>query len=248
MPNADFPLELNAGVMPNHVAIIMDGNGRWARRRDMDRLRGHWEGYAALRRTVYAAVDLGIPYLTVYGFSSENWRRPEMEVTGLLELMNEAMRAELEGLISNKIRVRISGRVHELPESLQQTFLDAQARTESYTKLTFTLAINYGGRAEIVDAVRRIANEVASGALDPNSISDATIASRLYWPDVPDPDLLIRTAAEYRISNFLMWETAYTELHITEVLWPDFDKANLIAAVKDYQGRTRKFGAVVDKI
>jgi undecaprenyl diphosphate synthase len=241
-------LGLDPGHIPAHVAIIMDGNGRWARQRDLDRLRGHWQGYAALRRTVYAAEEIGIRYLTVYGFSSENWRRPELEVSGLMHLMNEAMHAELEELINNDIRVRISGRVHELPENVRQTFLNAQQRTAHFSKLTFTLAINYGGRAEIVDAVRQIARRAASGELNPETIDEATISGHLYWPDVPDPDLLIRTASEYRVSNFLMWESAYTELHVTSTLWPDFDMPDLVAAVRDYQGRTRKFGAVVEPV
>ncbi len=240
----DPPHDIDPNRIPAHVAIIMDGNGRWARARDKDRLFGHWQGYATLKNVVYAADELGIRFLTVYGFSSENWRRPREEVGGLMELMLSAMRAEIEELIENGIRVRVSGRLHALPEALQAEFLDAMARTENNTRLTFNLAINYGGRAEIVDSVRDIAEAVARGELRPADITDADIATRLYSPEIPDPDLLIRTAGEMRLSNFLLWETAYSEIWITPTLWPDFDKSHLVAAVAEFQQRTRKFGGL----
>ncbi|HZO91309.1 MAG TPA: isoprenyl transferase [Chthonomonadaceae bacterium] len=237
---------LDPGRIPAHVAIIMDGNGRWARARGQDRLVGHWQGYRTLKQIVYAADELGVRYLTVYGFSSENWRRPEEEVSGLMHLMLDAMRAEIEELVQNHIRVRISGRLHELPPDLRAEFEDAMRRTADFNRMTFNLAINYGGRAEVVDAVRALAHAVQRGEMAPEAIDEAAIAAHLYAPDIPDPDLLIRTAGELRLSNFLLWETAYAEIHVTPVCWPDFNREHLIAALADYQKRTRKFGAVVE--
>jgi undecaprenyl diphosphate synthase len=232
--------------IPVHVAIIMDGNGRWARAQGKARYFGHLQGYYALREMVYAADDLGVRYLTVYGFSSENWRRPESEVSGLMSLMYDGMRAEIEELIENRIRVRVSGRLHELPDELRATFEEAMQRTVGFDRMTFTLAINYGGRAEVVDAARALAAAVQRGELAPEAIDEAAISAHLYSPDIPDPDLLIRTAGELRLSNFLLWETAYAEIHVTPTCWPDFDRAHLIAALADYQQRIRKFGDVVE--
>lgn len=241
---------LDAGLdparIPTHVAIIMDGNGRWARARGQDRLFGHHQGYRTLKDVVYAADELGVRYLTVYGFSSENWRRPPSEVGGLMELMLNAMRAEIEELIQNRIRVRVSGRLHELPADLCAEFGSAMARTADFERMTFNLAINYGGRAEVVDAVRILAERVKRGEMDPAAIDEADISQNLYSPDMPDPDLLIRTAGELRLSNFLLWETAYSEIYVTPVCWPDFDRAQLILALAEYQKRVRRFGAVVE--
>jgi undecaprenyl diphosphate synthase len=237
---------LDPARLPVHVAIIMDGNGRWARVQGKDRLFGHWQGYRTLKNIVYAADEIGVRYLTVYGFSSENWRRPEDEVDGLMALMLDAMRAEIEELIQNRVRVRVSGRLHELPDDLREEFEDAMRRTEDCTRLTFNLAINYGGRAEVVDAIRKLARNVQSGELKPEAIDEAAISANLYAPDIPEPDLLIRTAGELRLSNFLLWETAYSEIYVTPTCWPDFDRDHLIAALADYQKRTRKFGAVVE--
>lgn len=237
---------LDPARVPAHVAIIMDGNGRWARARGEDRLSGHYQGYKTLKNIVYAADELGVRYLTVYGFSSENWRRPASEVGGLMELMLNAMRAEIEELIENRIRVRVSGRLHELPPALREEFEAAMQRTADFERMTFNLAINYGGRAEVVDAVRALAEKVRSGELETDAIDDALISAHLYSPDIPDPDLLIRTAGELRLSNFLLWETAYSEIYVTPTCWPDFDRDHLIAALAEYQKRTRKFGAVVE--
>lgn len=231
---------------PEHVAIIMDGNGRWARARGLERLEGHWQGYRTLKRVVYAADELGIRYLTVYGFSSENWRRPGDEVGGLMNLMLAAMRAEIEELVQNGIRVRVSGRLEELPPDLREEFVSAMRRTDGNTRLTFNLAINYGGRAEIVDAVRAIGRRIAAGELQPDDVTEETIREHLYHPQIPDPDLLIRTAGERRLSNFLLWETAYSEIWVTQTLWPDFGREDLVAAIDDYHKRIRKFGAVVE--
>ncbi len=224
----------------------MDGNGRWARARGLERIEGHWEGYRTLKRIVYAADEIGIRFLTVYGFSSENWRRPGREVQGLMRLMLTAMKAEIDELIANGIRVRVIGRMEELPDDLRDEFECAMHRTRSYTRMTFTLAINYGGRLEIVDAVRSVARDVARGELLPDEIGPQTISDRLYAPDIPEPDLLIRTAGEMRLSNYLLWQSAYAELWTTPTLWPDFSPDCLAEAVRDYQGRTRRFGAVVE--
>ena len=245
-----YELAVQAGLdperIPEHIAIIMDGNGRWARARGKNRLFGHDQGYQTLKDTVYSADDLGVRYLTVYGFSTENWRRDEHEVGGLMELMTRAMRDEIEELIQNRIRVRVSGRLQDLPEMLRAEFEDAMRRTANFERMTFNLAINYGGRAEVVDAVRRIALKVESGELAPSEIDDEMIASHLYAPDLPDPELLIRTAGELRLSNFLLWETAYSEIYVTQTCWPDFDRDHLIAAIAEFQNRVRRFGAVVE--
>ncbi len=237
---------LDPARLPVHVAIIMDGNGRWARARGKNRLIGHTEGYHTLKKIVYAADELGVRYLTVYGFSSENWRRPPEEVDGLMEIMLHAMRAEIEELIENKIRVRVLGRLQDLPPDLRAEFESAMRRTADFTRLTFNLAINYGGRAEVVDAVRALAEKVNRGELTLDALDEDAIAAHLYAPDIPDPDLLIRTAGELRLSNFLLWETAYSEIYVTPTCWPDFDRDHLIAALADYQKRTRKFGGVVE--
>ena len=238
---------LDAARLPVHVAIIMDGNGRWAQARGLNRLFGHDQGYRTLKDIVYAADELGVRYLTVYGFSSENWRRSQEEVGGLMELMLRAMRAEIEELIQNRVRVRVSGRMHDLPPDLRAEFANAMQRTAHFSGLTFNLAINYGGRAEVVDAVRALAEQVRLGQLTPDEITEEAVAAHLYAPDIPDPDLLIRTAGELRLSNFLLWETAYSEIYITPLCWPDFDRDQLIAALADYQKRVRKFGAVVEE-
>ncbi len=237
---------LDPARIPAHVAIIMDGNGRWARAQGQDRLYGHYRGYRTLKEIVYAADELGVRFLTVYGFSSENWRRPATEVGGLMDLMLNAMRAEIEELIENRIRVRVSGRLHELPPALHEEFKAAMVRTSDFQRMTFNLAINYGGRAEVVDAVRALAEEVRAGRLQPEAIDDAMVSARLYAPEIPDPDLLIRTAGELRLSNFLLWETAYSEIYVTPTCWPDFDRDHLIAALSDFQRRVRRFGGVVE--
>ncbi len=249
MPETPFTAEhagLDPARLPVHVAIIMDGNGRWASARGKNRLLGHDQGYRTLKDIVYACDDLGIRYLTVYGFSSENWRRSQEEVGGLMTLMLRAMQTEIEELIQNRVRVRVSGRMSDLPADLREEFADAMRRTADFTGLTFNLAINYGGRGEVVDAVQALARKVLAGELAPEEIDEAAVAAHLYAPDIPDPDLLIRTAGELRLSNFLLWQTAYSEIYVTPTCWPDFDRAHLIAALADYQKRIRKFGAVVE--
>ncbi len=228
--------------LPTHVAMIMDGNGRWATSKGLSRLMGHREGYRALRGILLACGELGIRYLTVYAFSTENWRRPQEEVDGLMKLIERAARDELGVMHRNNIRVNASGRLNELPKGLQDALADGIETTKDNTGLTFTLAVNYGGRAEVVDAVRKI---VESG-VPSTQITEEMISANLYNPSHPDPDLMIRTAGEMRSSNFLMWQSAYCELVVTQKSWPEFNDDAVIDAVIEYQRRTRKFGAVVE--
>ncbi len=236
---------LDPARLPAHVAIIMDGNGRWARAQDQDRLFGHWQGYRTLKEIVSAADEFGVQALTVFGFSTENWRRPADEVGGLMSLMQAAMQAEVEELIQNRVRIRVTGRLYDLPDSLRETFESAVRRTAQFGGMTFNLAINYGGRAEIADAARSLAEAVRRGEIDPADVTEETLASYMYAPDLPYPDLLIRTAGELRISNFLLWGIAYSEIWVTPTLWPDFTPTLLADALEEYGRRTRKFGAVV---
>lgn len=235
-------LGLNLEAIPAHVAVIMDGNGRWARKKNLPRLLGHREGYKALRGILLSASELGIRFLTVYAFSAENWRRPEDEVKGLMSLIERAARDELRLMHQNNVRVNVSGRINELPAGLQRALSDGVETTKDNTGITFTLAVNYGGRAEIVDAVKKL---VAEG-VKPEEVSEDAITRHLYNPDHPDPDLMIRTAGEMRWSNFLIWQGAYCELYVTEKTWPEFSTSDLLDAVKTFQQRTRKFGGVVE--
>lgn len=234
--------------LPRHIAIIMDGNGRWAREQGLPRLIGHANGHGTVRRIVHGCADLGIEVLSLYTFSTENWRRPREEVEGLMRLLERSAREELPVMARNGVRIRFSGRLHELSPELQTLLHRAEALTAQNRRITLHLAINYGGRAELVDAVRAIAQQVRNGTLTPEMIDETTIQSHLYLPDLPDPDLLIRTAGERRTSNFLIWQTAYTELYITPVLWPDFTMDDLLEAIWDYQNRQRKFGGVLESV
>jgi undecaprenyl diphosphate synthase len=229
-------------ALPEHLAVIMDGNGRWAKKKGLMRLLGHREGYKTLRTLLLNASDLGIPYLTVYAFSAENWRRPTEEVAGLMLLIESALREEMRTMHVNRIRLNVAGRMHELPENLRRVLQDGMELTKNNTGITFTLAVNYGGRAEIVDAVRDI---VASG-FEPEDVTEDIVKAHLYNPEHPEPDLMVRTAGEMRWSNFLIWQAAYCELYVTEKPWPEFDEAGLLDAVLTFQKRVRKFGAVVE--
>jgi undecaprenyl diphosphate synthase len=228
--------------LPTHVAVIMDGNGRWAKKKGLQRLLGHREGYKTLRGVLLNANELGIKYLTVYAFSAENWRRPQDEVAGLMKLIETAAKDELRAMHRNNVRVQVAGRLDEVPPTLQAALESGVETTQSNTGITFTLAVNYGGRAEIVDAIKAIVKEGVS----PESITEDTVRDHLYNPHTPEPDLMIRTAGEMRWSNFLIWQSAYTELFVTEKPWPEFDERELLNAVLTYQKRTRKFGAVVE--
>jgi len=227
---------------PGHVAIIMDGNGRWAAKRGLPRLAGHSAGAKAVRETIASAIELGISYLTIYSFSSENWNRPAEEVTGLMSLFVEVLERELVNLERMDVRVRVIGAMEELPEATSAAFARVVERTAVNKGMTLVVALNYGARNEIVAAARSIARDAASGTLDAETIDDDLFASRLYTAGIPDPDLLVRTSGELRVSNFLLWQIAYSELWVTSTLWPDFGRADLLRAVVEFQKRDRRFG------
>jgi len=233
---------LKSDRIPRHVAIIMDGNGRWAERRGASRVDGHRAGLEACRAIVRSAADVGIRYLTLYAFSLENWNRPREEVAELMNLLETYLDEELEEVMRNDIRVQAIGRNDRLPPSVRTRVEAAVEQTRDNRRMELIFALSYGGRAEIVDAARKIARDVEDGKIDPDRIDEKIFASYLYAPDVPDPDLLIRTGAELRVSNFLLWQIAYTEIYATDVMWPDFDKSHLVEAVMDYQSRERRFG------
>jgi len=230
--------------MPRHVAVVMDGNGRWARQRGLSRIEGHYEGRKATRRLVEECVDLNLEFLTIYTFSTENWARSREEVAGLMYLIRSALAAEVEDLDRNNVRFVASGRLHELPEELQQTISEGQAATADNTGLVLNMAVNYSGRGELVDACRRIARQVAEGRLSLDDVSEESIAGNLYQPWMPDVDLLIRPGGEARVSNFLLWQIAYAEIYVCPVLWPDFQKSHLHEALEWYRSRERRFGSV----
>jgi undecaprenyl diphosphate synthase len=236
--------QVRAQPLPTHVAIIMDGNGRWATRRGFPRIAGHREGVNAARGIVRAAHALGLSYLTLYAFSTENWSRPENEVTMLMRLLEESIIRELPELMEKNVRLRVIGRPTGVPLPVRRG-LDAVARqTRDNTGMTLLMAFNYGGRDELLDAFRALAARVQAGTLKPEDVSEADISGALYTRGIPDPDLLIRTSGEMRISNFLLWQIAYTELWMTSTLWPDFGPADLYRAIAEFQGRSRRFGGV----
>jgi undecaprenyl diphosphate synthase len=224
----------------------MDGNGRWARRRSLPRLEGHRASTQSIRDTVSACGELGIGFLTLYTFSAENWNRPPTEVAALMALIEQTLRAELAELHENQVRIRQLGRMERLPTALREAITEATQLTAANTGVTLQLAIDYGGRQEIVDAARRLASEAASGRLRPEEITESQFTCYLYRPDAPDPDLLIRTAGDLRVSNYLLWQIAYTEIYVTPTLWPDFRKRDLYLALVDFQDRQRRFGGVED--
>ena len=224
--------------MPRHIAIVMDGNRRWARQRRLPAIAGHRAGVETIRKTLRAARERGVEYLTLYSFSTENWSRDPEEVTGLMGLLEESIRRETDSLVRDDVRLEVIGRLHELSPGLQRSIAGAVEATAKCARGVMTLAFNYGGRAEIVDAVRRIVGD----GLAPDAVDEAAIASRLYAPDHPDPDLLIRTGGELRVSNFLLWEVAYAEMWATPVLWPDFSVSDLDDALGSYAKRERRFG------
>ncbi len=231
--------------LPRHVAIIMDGNGRWAERRHKPRLFGHEAGMKAVREVIETAADLQIPYLTLYAFSQENWKRPRAEVDALMKLLQRYIRSESKKLIEKGIRVCAIGELDRLSPSSRAELDNLIAQTADNDQLIVTLALSYGGRAEIVEVARQIAKRVADGDLDPDDVDETLFKSLLYKPDLPDPDLLIRTSGELRISNFLLWQLAYTELYVTDVLWPDFDRQAFVDAIIAFQNRERRFGTVL---
>jgi undecaprenyl diphosphate synthase len=235
-------LGLERDQLPRHIAIIMDGNGRWAEQRSLSRLDGHRAGAKAVRETIAAAIELGIDVLTVYSFSSENWRRPRAEVAGLMHLFVEVLEREVPSLQARDVRVVVIGRTDELPAKTRNAFERCVSQTAGNAGLTLCVALNYGGRQEITDAARSLARDVKDDDLDEDLIDEDLLASRLYTTGLPDPDLVVRTSGEMRVSNFLLWQIAYAELWVTDVLWPDFDRTTLLAGVLDYQRRSRRFG------
>jgi undecaprenyl diphosphate synthase len=230
--------------LPRHVAIIMDGNGRWAGQRGLPRVAGHREGVKAAREAVRTAGQLGIEFLTLYAFSSENWSRPLAEVEFLMRLLESSVDAELPGLIENNVRLRTLGSREALAAGVRRSVERAIEATQANTGLTLSIALNYGGRQELVRAVRRVAGRVAAGELRPEAIEEADVAGALDTAGIPDPDLLIRTSGEYRLSNFLLWQVAYTELLVLPTLWPDFSRPEFYQALAEYQRRSRRFGGV----
>jgi undecaprenyl diphosphate synthase len=230
--------------LPRHVAIIMDGNGRWAKLRHKRRVEGHRAGIASVRDVVETSARLGLQVLTLYAFSVENWKRPKTEVSTLMGLLKRYLRLELETLLKNNIRFRVIGKREELPKDVQDELLRAEERTATKTGLLFNIALNYGGRAEITEAVRRLVGEILSNGRDVNRVDEEALARHLYTAGQPDPDLLIRTSGEMRVSNFLLWQIAYAEIWVTDVLWPDFRRQHLLQAVVDYQKRERRYGGI----
>ena len=231
------------GVLPRHIAIIMDGNGRWARSRGLPRIAGHRRGAEAVRRTLTAASELGIPYLTLFGFSSENWKRPLDEIDDLMGLLRHYLRGEIADLHRNSVRLRVIGEIGRLSPDIVTLIDNAEALTRDNSGINLTIALSYGGRAEIAAAVRAIAAEVKAGQMPLDAVDEDLIARHLFTADLPDPDLLIRTSGEQRISNFLLWQCAYAELVFTKTLWPDFGRADLEQAIADYCCRERRYGA-----
>lgn len=230
--------------MPTHVAIIMDGNGRWAKLRNLPRVEGHRHGVESVRAVVKAAGELGIKYLTLYAFSVENWNRPQDEVDTLMKYLAKYLKTEADELQKNNVKLDVIGQIYRLPEFVQTQLKKTMAALSKNNGLTLILALSYGGRTEIVDAVRKIATKVKQGLIEPEEINAQVFAQHLYTANYPDPDLLIRTSGELRISNFLLWQISYTELVVTPTLWPDFRKADFYAALEEYARRHRRFGGL----
>jgi len=234
-------------LIPPHIAIIMDGNGRWAAQRNKPRTYGHEAGVKAVKKIVICASEIGIKYLTLYTFSSENWKRPKAEVAALMSLLTRTTLRELNDLIKNDVKLLTIGRINGLSGERQMVLKEAVEKTRNNKGLVLILALNYGGRTEILDAVKGIINTVKAGMLDSRNVDEELFSNFLYTAKIPDPDLLIRTSGEMRISNFLLWQTSYTELHVIDTLWPDFDERDLYEAILEYQRRERRFGRVDHK-
>ena len=231
---------------PKHVAIIMDGNGRWAKARGLSRIKGHEAGAETVRRVIRAARRFGVRYLTLYAFSVENWSRPAPEVRGLMRLLRFFLKRNESEFHENRVRLRVMGRRSDLPRAADRALAEVEAATAGYGEGQLILCLSYGGRTELAAAARSLAEDVRAGRLDPAAIDEAALASRLYLPDVPDPDLIVRTSGERRLSNFLLWQSAYAEFLSTPVLWPDFSEEDFRAALEDFSHRHRRYGGVVD--
>lgn len=242
---SDIALEdIDLGRIPRHISIIMDGNGRWATKRGLKRSQGHVAGVDSLREAVTTSVRLGVDVLSVYAFSTENWRRPKKEVDLLMHLFASTLVKELPLFHQENVRLRFFGDIESLPKKTYEVFERGLRETADYTGMTFALAVNYGSRAELVRATKLLARRVADGSLDPEDIDERALDSSLYTTGLPDPELLVRTSGEMRLSNYLLWQLAYTEFYVTDVLWPDFDKWEYLRAIRSYQRRDRRFGGV----
>jgi len=237
-----------SGEIPMHIAIIMDGNGRWAKRRGLPRVSGHREGVKSVRDVVEACAQLGVKYLTLFAFSTENWRRPKEEIDTLMKLLIKTLRSETEKLHKNDIKLMAIGDIDSLPKEVRQELKEAMEKTKNNKRMVLNLALSYSGRWEIIEAVKEIARDVKKGKVKIEEIDDKLFSNYLKTAGIPDPDLLIRTSGELRISNFLLWQIAYTELYITDCLWPDFRRKHLYEAIRDYQRRERRFGMTSEQI
>lgn len=234
--------------LPKHVAIIMDGNGRWAKKKILNRIRGHEEGAESVRNIVRTSREIGISWLTLYAFSEENWKRPNYEVQALMELLKRFLKNELDEMLDNGIRFQTIGRTGKLPVDVQERLKETMEKTSRNRNMVLTLALSYGGRQEISDTVRKISEKIESGEMTSMEISEQLISDSLYTSGMPDPDLLIRTSGEYRVSNFLLWQIAYSEIYITSTLWPDFRKEEYLFIIEEFQKRERRFGATGEQM
>ncbi|MCQ2374460.1 MAG: isoprenyl transferase [Salinivirgaceae bacterium] len=234
--------------IPRHIAIIMDGNGRWAQQKGNIRIFGHRNAISAVREACEGCAELGVEYLTLYAFSTENWDRPKAEVAALMDLLMTTINSELQTLIKNNVRLNAIGRLNELPEKVRENLMSTIEKTKNNTGMTLTLALSYSSRAELVDAIKNMATDVKLGKIAETDIDDACVNNYLYTNNMPDPDLLIRTSGELRISNFMLWQIAYSELYFTPVLWPDFTREDLHKAIIDYQQRERRFGKTSEQV
>ena len=248
LSDAELTTKLDPDLLPKHLAIIMDGNGRWAEARSLPRIAGHREGIKSVREMITLCVELGIQALTIYAFSQENWNRPTTEINALMGLLEHYLSTERNKLIEQGGRFRTIGRTESLPTSALQWVRAAEQETAHFTKLQLTVALSYGGRSEIVDAIRGLVREAQDGKVQPEDIDESLVQQFLYTHDLPDPDLLIRTSGEKRISNFLLWQLAYTELYFTPTLWPDFRRRELLLALLEFQRRERRFGRVFSSL
>ncbi len=243
-----FKDKLDLKKVPQHVAIIMDGNGRWAKQRNKDRIYGHREGVKSAKEVVEAAGEIGVKYLTLYAFSSENWQRPEREVKALMQLLVQEISQELDRFKQENIRLKVIGDLSRLEPEVYQAVQKAIEQTSNNNRMTIVIALSYGARQEIVNAVRQIAQKVKQGQLDPSEINEQIFANHLYTAGIPDPDFLIRTSGELRISNFLLWQLSYTELYFTKILWPDFRKEQFFEAIYNFQQRERRYGKISEQL
>ena len=244
----DLKNEINEENLPQHIAIIMDGNGRWAKKQGFMRAFGHENGAKSVKTTVETCARIGVKNLTLYAFSTENWNRPKLEIDTLMKLLVSSLRKELKSLIDNNIRLHTIGNTDQLPKSIQKELLEVMNKTKENTRMTLTVALSYGSREELISAVKKISSKVKNNIISIDAIDEAIINEHLYTQNLPDVDLLIRTSGEHRISNFLLWQIAYAELYFTDVLWPDFTEQHLYEAIISYQKRERRFGKTSEQI